>query len=655
MSTSGRKISTSPWVVTPTPQPAAAVPATGGMYAPQAEVPSAAGAHSGADPGATTAWPRKPVYATPVSGFSGASVSLPGAADPNFTKGVQLHDQAVNGDKEATGQAYELLKAASLAYPDDPVVRAYYGSATALMGRDALEQNERFSLGMRGVKLLDKAVGAAPDNVTVRTLRAYVCYRLPEMYFHRTYTAVEDFRHLAELYEKNPRLFADGFYWQILFDLGQAYQTLGRKTEARETWKKLLSVTKDPKYRELLKDEGVMDVPFDSPATAGGRPRLTAKAGEEVSDPELTEGIRLHDLALEGDREAAQKAHEVLEQVCRKDQAGALAEAYRASALSLVGKYSSDTGLMFENAIKAMVTLDRLVARDPDNLQLRLLRGNHSCRLPEPFFRRSATAITDFEYLLSALEKQPKALPAAIVHRILYDLGVCYDRLGMVAEAKAAWSRLLSQQPDPTLRSMAQDKVGGYSTGMWAKPVSWDTKEQLLEEGMRLLRLGAQENQEAARQAHQLLSRAYELSPQDALLQACYGSSVALLGKYSSNPSEMFSKAVEGLLLLKKAAGKDWADPRIRLLRGYLCCSLPEAFFHLSSQGIKDFTFVKTAYERGDRTISEATYRQVLYDLGRALERAGETDQARKVRQKLASVSADPKSSHWSMRRGEMK
>ncbi|MDI6870493.1 MAG: tetratricopeptide repeat protein [Bacillota bacterium] len=586
-----------------------------------------------------TGWRKGPVYAVP-----GSTQPSSPPREATLAQGIEFHDLAVKGDKGATKKAYELLKAAHLANPEDPVAQAYFGSATALMGRDAIDQNERFSLGMRGLKILDQAVRAAPDNVTVRTLRAYVCYRLPEMYFHRTSTAVEDFRHLVDLYEKNKDLFAEGFYWQILFDLGKAYHTVGRTAEARETWKKLLSVAREPKYRELLKAEGVMERPFDPPAASGGRlkwPQSVMKTKEGVDAAELSEGIRLHDLALAGDAGAAEKAFELLDRICRKQPDNALAEAYRASALSLVGKYSSDTGLMFENAIKAMITLDQLVARHPDHLGLRLLRGNHSYRLPEPFFRRSTTAITDFEYLLSLLEKQPNALPAATVQRILYDLGVCYDRLGMAAEAKAAWTRLLSQQPDPTLRRLAQEKLGGCSAGRWARPVSW-TETQLFDEAMRLLRLGAEGNRRAAEQAHQLVSQAYELSPQDALLQACYGSSVALLGKYSSNPSEMFSKAVEGLLLLKKAVGKDWADPRIRLLRGYLCYSLPDTFFHLTSQAIKDFRFVKTAYEQGDGRVPEAAYWQVLYDLGRALKRAGETEEARKVWKRLLAVSSDP-------------
>lgn len=563
--------------------------------------------------------------------------------DPNLSKAVQLHDQAVNGDKEATGKAFELFQAAHLAHPEDPVIQAYYGSSMALMGRDAIDQNERFSLGMRGVKLLDQAVGRAPDNVTVRTLRAYVCYRLPETYFHRTTSAVEDFRHLASLHDRDRNLIPDGFYWQILYDWGKAYQTLGRKAEAKETWKRLLSVTREAKYRKLLRDEGVMDVPFDPLATGGGRSKSKYSGREPKVDPELAEGIRWHDLALADDPEAAKRAYELLSGLSKERPGDVLAEAYCASALSLVGKYSSDSSLMFGNAIKAMMTLDQLVARHPDDVKLRLLRANQSYRLPEPFFRRTATAIGDFEYLLSLGEKRPDGLSSTLLHQLRYDLGVCYERLGMIPEAEAAWSRLLAQKPGPALRSLAETRLSGQQTVVRTKPVSWTDGRQLVAEGIRLHQLGVEGNPEAAKLANQLLSRAHQLDPQDPLVQAWYGSSVALLGRYATDPSEMFAKAVEGLVLLKKAANQGFGDRRIRLLKAYLCYSLPDVFFHLLPEAIRDFNLVKWGYEQGDRTISEETYRQVLHDLGCALKRAGRPDLAERVWKRLEAVSAQPK------------
>ncbi|MEW6181574.1 MAG: hypothetical protein AB1500_00130 [Bacillota bacterium] len=170
---------------------------------------------------------------------------------------ADLHQRGVAGDKEAVKKAHSLLKKIRNSAPRNEVVEAYFGSATALLGRDSLDPNERFKKAKKGLKILDEAVSNVPDNTEVRTVRAYVCYRLPENFFHRTATAIEDFSYLASRYEKDPKVFSEAFYCRILYDLGASYKRLGRKQEAESTWRKLMSRTKDDKYRQLLKQEGM--------------------------------------------------------------------------------------------------------------------------------------------------------------------------------------------------------------------------------------------------------------------------------------------------------------------------------------------------------------------------------------------------------------
>ncbi|MEW6624053.1 MAG: hypothetical protein AB1420_13145 [Bacillota bacterium] len=67
-----------------------------------------------------------------------------------------------------------------------------------------------------GLARLDSAVNKAPDNVQFGILRANVCYRLPEAFFHRMATAIEDFRYLAQRYEQDNTVFSEEYYKQIL-------------------------------------------------------------------------------------------------------------------------------------------------------------------------------------------------------------------------------------------------------------------------------------------------------------------------------------------------------------------------------------------------------------------------------------------------------
>ncbi|MDP4160073.1 MAG: hypothetical protein Q8911_09995 [Bacillota bacterium] len=170
-----------------------------------------------------------------------------------WSMSVKYHELALNGDKEATKKAYELFKQIHELAPQDQRAAAYLGSATALLGKNAIDPNERLKLVLKGLKTLDNAVTKDPEDIEIRTLRAYVSFNLPEMFFHRTTSAVGDFKHLVLRYEQDKSIFTENFYWQILYDLGVAYKRLGKKNEAKETWDNLLQVTNDPKYKDLIK------------------------------------------------------------------------------------------------------------------------------------------------------------------------------------------------------------------------------------------------------------------------------------------------------------------------------------------------------------------------------------------------------------------
>ncbi len=173
-----------------------------------------------------------------------------------FTEAVNLHKLGVDGDKEAVKKAHKMFKEICTDDPDNHLAEAYLGSATALLGRDEIDPNKRFTLVLQGLKKLDRVVAKEPENIEIRIMRGAVCYNLPEFYFHRQTTAVEDFSYLVSRYESDKKTFSPELYWKILYDLGSAYKQLGRNKEAESTWQKLWSVTTDPKYEELLRQKG---------------------------------------------------------------------------------------------------------------------------------------------------------------------------------------------------------------------------------------------------------------------------------------------------------------------------------------------------------------------------------------------------------------
>lgn len=173
-----------------------------------------------------------------------------------MAEAVKMHKLGVDGDKEAVRKAHKMFTDIFADNSQNVLAEAYLGSATALLGRDEIDPNKRFQLALRGLKMLDRAVTKEPENIEIRVLRGLVCYRLPDMYFHRLMTAVEDFNYLVSRYEADKKLLAEDFYCQTLFNLGKAYKQLDRSKESESMWRKLWSAASNPKYLELLKREG---------------------------------------------------------------------------------------------------------------------------------------------------------------------------------------------------------------------------------------------------------------------------------------------------------------------------------------------------------------------------------------------------------------
>ena len=118
-------------------------------------------------------------------------------------QGIELHYEALEGDEDAAGKAVEQLERYLERFPNDAEVRAYLGSAYALMGRDASSVVNKTRYANRGLRHLDRALDQAPRAFVVRLIRANVNSGLPKM-FERGGAALEDMLALDEIYRVDP-------------------------------------------------------------------------------------------------------------------------------------------------------------------------------------------------------------------------------------------------------------------------------------------------------------------------------------------------------------------------------------------------------------------------------------------------------------------
>lgn len=541
-----------------------------------------------------------------------------------FAKGAALHDKARRGDRQATREAYELLKVVHQLDPSDPVALAYYGSALALMGRDAVDPNAKVQNALKGLKLLDQAAKAAPDSIAVRTLRAHVNFNMPEHFFSRTAVAVEDFTYLVQRYEAEPGALSRTSYWEALYHLGKAYQTLDEVELAKAVWEKLISVKPSRKYLRLLRSEG-MDV---------GVIDEDGEAAEERARV-LREGIALHERGLNDDKAAAEGARRLFEEAVEQYPDDALLKAYLGSSVSLAGRYADDANVAFASAIKGMKIVDEAVKTAPEEAAVRLVRARHALRLPELFFRRTGVAIVDLEFLRDRHTEGAAVLSKPDWLEVLWLLGSAYFRLGLVEEARSTWARLSEEDPDGAYRASIEAMLAPVDARIEWHELDPEDKTALLQEGIRLHDLGVQGNKAAALRAYELIKQAFELDPDDPLTRAYYGSAIALSVKDSADTSETFRRVIQAVIHLNTAVKLAPESETVRLLRGCLCFKLPETMFHFTKTAIEDFEFLRTLYrakigepagERGGA--ARQALARILKDLASAYRRVGRDAEA---------------------------
>lgn len=163
-----------------------------------------------------------------------------------FKEVKKLHNKGVDGDKKAVKHANEGLSKLRKAEPDNALIEAYYGSSMALLARDAVKPLDKADKAQEGLDALNRAVDLDPNQKEIRLLRANVCLRLPESFFHCSETAIEDFSFLLDRYKEDSDYLTPKQAREILQNLGTAYENAGKPDEANAVLQQLAQM----KFRE---------------------------------------------------------------------------------------------------------------------------------------------------------------------------------------------------------------------------------------------------------------------------------------------------------------------------------------------------------------------------------------------------------------------
>ncbi|MFC5530400.1 tetratricopeptide repeat protein [Cohnella yongneupensis] len=175
--------------------------------------------------------------------------------DDKLNTAILAHNEGVAGSKDAVARAHALFQSLRSQYPKNLTVKAYSGSVLALMARDESNPFDRLDLAKQGLELLDEAVTDEPSNLTFRMLRGKISYRLPEPFFHRTETAIEDYVMLIHSEMRKPGTLEQKTYETLIYELGDAYQRTERPKQAQVCWNKLQKLTNDSRLLDQVNEK----------------------------------------------------------------------------------------------------------------------------------------------------------------------------------------------------------------------------------------------------------------------------------------------------------------------------------------------------------------------------------------------------------------
>lgn len=168
---------------------------------------------------------------------------------------IPLHMDAVEGNKMAVQDLHQLLERVRSDNLNYPLADAYHGSTMILIARDKTKPLEKLRWSKAGLKLLDGAVKAAPQEGMIRLLRGKAAYKLPEKHFHRGQTAIEDYTFLIDREMRKEGFLETKNYLQLIYELGEVYYRIGQNQAASMCWKRLMNETQDPDFQHLLKQK----------------------------------------------------------------------------------------------------------------------------------------------------------------------------------------------------------------------------------------------------------------------------------------------------------------------------------------------------------------------------------------------------------------
>jgi tetratricopeptide (TPR) repeat protein len=175
---------------------------------------------------------------------------------------------------------------------------------------------------------------------------------------------------------------------------------------------------------------------MDLKTLSGEAAQLQKQLDQNPADYEALQslGFVYHYMAIKDSKAYAKKALQVLEQANKSKPEDYVVVCCLGSTYTLMAKDAGSPMAKADYFNKGVEYMDKAVRKDPDNIMIRMIRGNNSKGLPK-FLNRRSIAYEDFEYLAALFEKGQN-FPSPLKASVYRHLAALNQEDGQPARAK---------------------------------------------------------------------------------------------------------------------------------------------------------------------------------------------------------------------------
>ncbi|NPV91615.1 MAG: hypothetical protein HPY50_12665 [Firmicutes bacterium] len=163
------------------------------------------------------------------------------------------------------------------------------------------------------------------------------------------------------------------------------------------------------------------------------------------------------------------------------------------------------------------------------------------------------------------------------------------------------------------------------------------TKQEALQHVIKLYKEAVGGDKKAAEDAIKVLEELRKKDPEDILVKAFYGGTIALLAR---DTVDRLAKGLQERYTLNKSAAED-PDLWVHRLKTFLSARIPGDFFHRTHIAIEYFKYLVSLFQERPELLKTEVYWDILYHLGRAYYDMDLTQGANAIWNKLWNETTD--------------